>query len=106
MAKQRLTRDARRSGILDAADEVFGRLGFEATRMDDVAKAAAIAKGLLYKHFRSKDALFEALIQRKGEAFAAELTTALLDVDVAAEPLAALRAGLSLWLRNVGDDEP
>src|SRR5437016_2739413 len=105
MANQRLSREARRNLILDAATEVFGRLGFEATRMDDVAKAAGIAKGLLYKHFRSKDALFEALIERQGQAFTSDLWGALLNVDATSDPFEALRAGLSLWLRNVGDDE-
>jgi AcrR family transcriptional regulator len=103
MASERLSREARRNLILDAATEVFGRLGFEATRMDDVAKAAGIAKGLVYKHFPSKDALFEALIDRQGRAAAAELRGALGASDVAGHPFEALRSGLELWLRSIGD---
>ena len=103
MAHQRLSRDARHELILDAATEVFGRLGFSATRMDDVAKAAGIAKGLVYKHFSSKDALFEALIQRQGRAYASELAGALAGADVLADPYEALRAGLSFWLHKMGD---
>lgn len=71
--------------------------------MDDVAKSAGIAKGLLYKHFPSKDALFEALIDRQGRAYAAELRGALQATDAVAKPFDALRAGLALWLRTVGD---
>ena len=73
--------------------------------MEDVAKAAGIAKGLLYKHFRSKDDLFEALVGRAGQVFSAELRAALLDADVVGHPRDALRAGLSLWLRNLGDEK-
>src|SRR2546426_8298300 len=105
MASERLSREERRNAILDAAADVFGRLGFEATRMDDVAKAAGIAKGLLYKHFPSKDALFEALVDRQGVVQAAELRGALLATDVVSNPQDALRRGLALWLRAIGDDE-
>jgi AcrR family transcriptional regulator len=104
MARERLTREARRNLIVDAADQVFGSLGFEATRMDDVAKAAGIAKGLLYKHFRSKDALFEALIDRQSRVYAAELRGALETADLAGNPFEALRRGLALWLRTVGGE--
>jgi AcrR family transcriptional regulator len=98
----RLTAAARREAILDAAADVFGRLGFDGTRMDDVAKAAGIAKGLLYKHFRSKDALFEALLDRKAEAFTARLRRTLADVDLQSAPEEGLRRGLALWVQQVG----
>jgi AcrR family transcriptional regulator len=98
-----LTREARREAILDAATDVFGRLGFEATRMEDVAKTAGIAKGLLYKHFSSKNALFQALIDRQTSAYAGELQGALAGSDLAQDPLGALRSGLAFWLRKAGD---
>ncbi|MHB1486131.1 MAG: TetR/AcrR family transcriptional regulator [Acidimicrobiales bacterium] len=104
MTRQRLSREDRRNKILEAATEVFGRLGFEFTRMEDVAKAAGIAKGLLYKHFSSKDALFEALIDRQGRAYAAELRGALQVSDIGGDPLGALRAGLGFWLRTITHD--
>lgn len=105
MGKERLTREARRNLILDAATDVFGRQGFEATRMDDVAKAAGVAKGLVYKHFPSKDALFEALVDRQGRVWAAQLRGALTASNVAEEPFEAMRRGLRLWLQNVGDQQ-
>src|SRR5712691_9291292 len=104
LAQERLSREARRNAILDAATEVFGSKGFEATRMDDVAHTAGIAKGLLYKHFSSKDALFEALVDRQGRAYAEQLRGALSASDVAGQPYEALRRGLALWLQNVGDE--
>jgi AcrR family transcriptional regulator len=104
MATERLSRDDRRSAILDAAGGVFTEKGFEATRMDDVARAAGIAKGLLYKHFTSKDALFEALVDRQGEIYVAELRRLLGATDVAASPLEATRQGLALWLRQFSSD--
>src|SRR5947208_15913626 len=104
MADARLSREERRNAILDAAAEVFGAKGFEATRMDDVAKTAGIAKGLLYKHFPSKDALFEALVDRQGRAYVAELRGVLQSTDPAGNPMEATRRGLGLWLRQVSGD--
>ena len=37
--------------------------GFAATRLDDVAKRAGVAKGTIYLHFKDKEALFEELIR-------------------------------------------
>ena len=101
MATTRLTGDARRQGILEAAADVLGRLGFEATRIDDVAKDAGVAKGLLYKHFPSKDALFEALLERQGDLYAEELRRTLAGTDVGSDPVSALSTGLAGWLRQV-----
>jgi AcrR family transcriptional regulator len=104
MTRQRMSGAQRRDAILDSATEVFGRLGFESTRMDDVAKTAGIAKGLLYKHFSSKDALFQALIDRQGEAYARELRDSLAHADLGADPFGAMRDGLAFWLRKMGDE--
>ena len=104
MTRQRLSSAQRRDAILDAATDVFGRLGFESTRMDDVAKAAGIAKGLLYKHFSSKDELFQALIDRQGEVYAGELRDSLAHADLGADPFGAMRDGLAFWLRKTGDE--
>ena len=54
---------ARRDAILAAALEKFAVCGFAATRLDDVAKRAGVAKGTIYLHFRDKDALFQEIIR-------------------------------------------
>jgi AcrR family transcriptional regulator len=54
---------ARRDAILAAALEEFSDRGFEATRLDDVAKRAGIAKGTIYLYFRDKESLFQELIR-------------------------------------------
>ncbi|HLH68426.1 MAG TPA: TetR/AcrR family transcriptional regulator [Candidatus Dormibacteraeota bacterium] len=101
----RLSREARRDQILRSAAAVFGRLGYEDARMEDVAKEAGIAKGLLYKHFPSKDSLFRALVDRQGSVYAAELRTALSGGELVGDPAGALRAGLEFWLQRVRDQE-
>lgn len=53
---------AKRQAILDGAKAVFMRHGFGATSMDAVADAAGASKMTVYRHFRSKEALFAGLI--------------------------------------------
>ena len=54
---------ARREAILSAALDEFSQQGFEAARLDDVAKRAGVAKGTIYLYFSDKEALFQELIR-------------------------------------------
>lgn len=56
--------EQRRNQILDAAMQVFARLGFHKARMDDVAREAGVSKGLLYWYYKNKDALIAAILDR------------------------------------------
>jgi AcrR family transcriptional regulator len=64
----------RQEEILAAAFEVFAAHGYEATRIDEVARQAGIAKGTIYLYFRDKEHLFRAmvrsLVQRRFDAVA------------------------------------
>ena len=53
----------RRDAILSAALEEFSARGFAATRLDDVARRAGVAKGTIYLHFPDKETLFQELIR-------------------------------------------
>jgi AcrR family transcriptional regulator len=53
----------RRQAIIDAALEEFIARGFTATRLDDVARRAGVAKGTIYLHFKDKESMFEELIR-------------------------------------------
>ena len=103
--RQRLHPSDRRALLMDAAARAFGRLGVEGTRMDDVAAEAGVAKGLLYRHFPSKDALLEALMERKGAEFSARLQQRLTEVDAAhGTPGQLVTEGLRLWIEQVASD--
>jgi AcrR family transcriptional regulator len=53
----------RREAILAAALDEFAASGFAATRLDDVAKRAGVAKGTIYLYFRDKESLFQELVR-------------------------------------------
>ncbi|ACU37262.1 TetR/AcrR family transcriptional regulator [Actinosynnema pretiosum subsp. pretiosum] len=56
--------DERTRVILDAAIGLFLRYGYRKTAMDDVAKAAGLSRQGLYLHYRAKDVLFAAVLER------------------------------------------
>ncbi len=56
--------EERRNEILDAADKLFGQKGFDRTTTGDILDMVGIARGTLYYHFKSKEDIMDALIQR------------------------------------------
>ena len=56
--------EQRKDQILDAAINVFARLGFHKARMDDIAQEAGLSKGALYWYYKGKDAIIAALLDR------------------------------------------
>jgi AcrR family transcriptional regulator len=61
---RRLEREERQIEILDAAYKLFAKKGYGATRIDDIAKQANVAKGLITFYFKSKENVFQAVVRR------------------------------------------
>ncbi len=57
----------RRSEIVAAANELFYRQGFEHTSFANIAAVVGISRGNFYHHFKSKDAILEAVIEQRLE---------------------------------------
>lgn len=86
---------AKRTCILDAAQDCFLEHGYSNTSMDMVATRAAVSKATIYAHFQSKDELFGAIIQRRCDDHAEGLGAVTL-----AENLEA-RAALTAMARHL-----
>jgi AcrR family transcriptional regulator len=99
---RRLTRGERKEATWGRLREVAVRLGtkdgFLHVRTLDVARAAGLSHGALFKHFPSRDALVEAAIQLVGK----RLTDRLHEL---AQGRAGLRAALTVYLECVGEFE-
>jgi len=54
---------AKRSQILEGAQSVFLRMGFDAASMNDITREAGVSKGTIYVYFNSKEDLFVALCE-------------------------------------------
>jgi AcrR family transcriptional regulator len=61
MSKTRLSGEERRGSILRAAARVFAENGFRGTTTKALAEAAGVSEALLFKHFPSKEAIYDAM---------------------------------------------
>jgi AcrR family transcriptional regulator len=80
-------RPSQRAEIMNAALLCFARNGYDATRVRDIAKAADVSEGALYRHFASREELARELHLQAMSLFSEELLAA----SVADTTSAALR---------------
>jgi AcrR family transcriptional regulator len=93
--------EARPEEILEAALDEFTTRGFEAARMEDIAKAAGLSKAAVYLYFPSKMAVLEALIEAKVAPLAHQVQR--LSVAGLADPMLALRTLAMLAAHRIAD---
>ena len=86
----------REQAILRAAARVLSARGFEALKMEEVAREAGLAKGTLFLSYRSKEDLVLALFS----GMAADFAGALAALAAAKHPPEKLLSGLVLLLLN------
>jgi AcrR family transcriptional regulator len=96
---------ARQAHVLETALTVFLRHGFRKTSMEDIAKAAGISRQGIYLHFKDKDAIFSASIQKTLDD-GVQAANRILDDDRLALEEKLLKA-LDEWFgRHVGLLDP
>jgi AcrR family transcriptional regulator len=74
----------KRSQIIDGARRLFLAQGFDAASMNAIAHAAGVSKGTLYVYFKSKEELFEAIVEEQCGRQAEQIFTLASDGDIAA----------------------
>jgi AcrR family transcriptional regulator len=57
-------KERRRAGIVDAAEQLYAELGWDAVTMENVAKTARLSRALIYVYFRDKSDLLHAITER------------------------------------------
>ncbi|MBI3470274.1 MAG: TetR/AcrR family transcriptional regulator [Candidatus Solibacter usitatus] len=97
---QQHVRGLRQQEIAGASLSVFGEKGCFELKVEDVAKAAGVAKGAIYTHFRSKEELLCAAFEQLQSRVAAEYQRRLGGLPEGSDVLAklALIAGILLRL--------
>jgi AcrR family transcriptional regulator len=90
--------------ILAAAEAVLHRGGFHATGVDRLIEAAGVSPRTLYRHFRSKDDLVRAVLERREARFLERFEAdAARHASEHGDPLLACFDALSGWLTSEGD---
>ena len=63
LRRQTRRKEARPRELIDAALDVFVAAGYAAARLEDIARRADVTKGTVYRYFRNKQELFEAVVR-------------------------------------------
>lgn len=89
--------ESTRDRIVTAADRLFYEQGFESTSFADIAAAVKLSRGNFYYHFRTKDEILDAVIDRRMEE-----TRAMLDGWrlAGADPAARIRGFIEMLVAN------
>jgi AcrR family transcriptional regulator len=95
-----------RAAVLDGAVRAVEKHGARRTTMADIAMLAGVAKGTLYNHFRTKDAVYAATVDAAIQALGEECVTVAGEDLAEALALAAERIGGSAALRRIAAEEP
>ena len=99
---RRRRKEARPGEIIAAAMALWAERGFAATRLDDVAKRAGVAKGTIYLYFASKEDLFAAALRDRLLGVIDNAQPALASGDLPTKAL--LHALLSAMKRRLIDE--
>jgi AcrR family transcriptional regulator len=95
-----------RSALLQATGDCVARYGIRKTTMVDVASRSGVAKATLYNHFRTKDDVLAALVERQvADLVGASVATAAADGLVAALTQVAEALATSAPLRKAAESE-
>lgn len=68
LSKQQLRIKETQSRLLNAAEAVFVRDGYEGAQLDEIAAMAGRSKGAVYGHFKNKEDLFLVLFEHRTRA--------------------------------------
>ena len=83
-------KDRRRAEIIDAAEDLYREVGWDAVTMDSVAKRARLSRALVYVYFKDKSDLHLAIAGRAMETMRSRFVEASARVRVGIEKIEAI----------------
>jgi TetR/AcrR family transcriptional regulator len=100
------TRDAERTreAILGAAEDCFARLGFDGTSLQQIGEAAGVARSTPAYFFRSKEALYDAVLARAVARAQEAMALAYSERDENRSPEDAVESYVGAFLDFLGRD--
>lgn len=98
--RRRLTPEARRALIDEAATAVFARRGYEAATLQEIAGAAGVVASVIYNHYPSKEALYLELLERHSRVLREQTTGVTRNLD----PREGLRSRIDDFFSTLEND--
>jgi AcrR family transcriptional regulator len=94
-------RDERKEQILNISAKVFATKGLASTKIEDLAEAAGVSQGLLYRYFTDKEDVFIALLER---AVSGAIQRAQNSISQVGTPLEKLRRLTEQFLQGMSEE--
>lgn len=104
MTDQSVSKSGKRELILKKATKLFSEKGYFKVKVDDVAKAANVAKGTVYLYFKNKDELFINVIIEKVKSFEEGLRKILNSTNTLEDFLSKLLKFYMTFVSSIGMD--
>ena len=95
---------ATRASLIGAGRKLFGERGFADVGTQEIVAEAGVTRGALYHQFDDKKGLFVAVYDDVEQSIVAQIAAAVGE-RAAEDPLAALKAGMRLFLRLCTEPE-
>jgi AcrR family transcriptional regulator len=97
-----------RERILTASLDLFVERGFDGTTISDIERAVGLAAGTgsFYRHFKSKEDVFVASVERSATAYLEDFLVVLAELDQIDDPVERLRRDFHMRLEAVWRFDP
>ena len=99
----RLKAAQRREQLIEVATKLFAKTGYDGTPTFEIAKAAGVTEPILYRHFKSKQELFVAIVREVSNRTLEEWQALTQDVADPAEKLRVISASLPDHMKRLSD---
>lgn len=93
----------KRDSILRAGEQLFNQYGLGKTTMEDIARAAHVAKGTLYKYFPSKEDVFSSVVQHEGNILVKSMMEAVEKENAPIDKIRALITAKTKMMKELAN---
>jgi AcrR family transcriptional regulator len=99
----RLKAPQRREQLIDVATKLFAGFGYDATTTAAIAKAAGVTEPILYRHFKSKQELFVAIVRSVSDRTLQQWQDAIANTADPVERIKRVAGGMPEHFRKLED---
>ena len=99
----RLKAPQRREQLMDVASKLFAKNGYDATTTAAIAEAAGVTEPILYRHFKSKQEMFVAIVKAVSEQTMHHWQELVADIDDPAQQIRRISAEMPDHMAHLAD---